>query len=99
MYRIEYARSVAGDLSGLRAFERARILDRIEAQLKHEPTRPTRNRKIIPGLIPPWEHGEPVWELRVGEHRVFYDVDEMESMVMVRAVRHKPPHKTTEEIL
>ena len=42
---------------------------------------------------------EPVWELRIGEYRVFYDVDEQLSLVMVRAIRHKPPHKTMEEIL
>ena len=37
--------------------------------------------------------------LRIGEFRVFYDVNEAEARVMVRAIRHKPPHKTTEEIL
>jgi mRNA-degrading endonuclease RelE of RelBE toxin-antitoxin system len=42
---------------------------------------------------------QPVWELRVGEYRVFYDVDEVGGQVVVRAVRRKPPHKTTEEIL
>jgi mRNA-degrading endonuclease RelE of RelBE toxin-antitoxin system len=41
----------------------------------------------------------PVWELRLDEDRVFYDVDETEKTVKVRAVRHKPPHKTTEEIV
>jgi mRNA-degrading endonuclease RelE of RelBE toxin-antitoxin system len=50
-------------------------------------------------LIPPWEHAEPVWELRVGEYRIFYDVDEVASVVIVRTIRHKPPHKATEEIL
>jgi mRNA-degrading endonuclease RelE of RelBE toxin-antitoxin system len=50
-------------------------------------------------LVPPWEHIEPVWELRVGEYRVFYDVNEETAVVMIRAIRHKPPHKTTEEIL
>jgi mRNA-degrading endonuclease RelE of RelBE toxin-antitoxin system len=42
---------------------------------------------------------DPVWELRIGEYRVFYDVDEQASLVMVRAIRQKPPHKTTEEII
>ncbi len=41
----------------------------------------------------------PIWELRVGDWRVFYDVEEKAGKVFVRAVRHKPPHKTTEEIL
>ena len=99
MYEIEYTEDVAGDLAGLRAYERARILDRIEEQLTHEPTRQTRNKKMLIGLAPPWEHIEPVWELRIGEYRVFYDVDEEASVVVIRAIRHKPPHKTTEDIL
>ena len=99
MYEIRYAEGVAGDLAEVRAYERARILDCIEEQLRHEPTRQARNKKILVGLAPPWEHVEPVWELRIGEHRVFYDVDEEASVVIIRAIRHKPPHKTTEEIL
>ena len=50
-------------------------------------------------MVRPWEHLEPVWELRDGEYRVFYDVDEAAAVIKVRAIRHKPPHKTTEEIL
>ena len=42
---------------------------------------------------------EPVWELRVGEYRVFYDVNEQEARVIVRAVRRKRPYQATEEIL
>lgn len=99
MYAIEYAEGVADDLARLRVYERQQILDRIDRQLKHEPTRKTKNRKPLIGMIPPWEHVEPVWELRVGEYRVFYDVDEMASVVMIRAIRHKPPHKTIEETL
>ena len=99
MYSIEYAEGVAEDLSDVRASERTRILDHIEAQLTHEPARQTRNRKMLVGLIPPWEHIQPVWELRAGDYRVFYDVDETALLVTVRAIRRKPPHKTTEAIL
>ena len=99
MYEIEYVEGVADDLKKLGVGQRKRILDSIDENLKYEPTRQTRNRKILVGLIPPWEYIEPVWELRVGEYRVFYDVDEEASAVVVRAIRHKPPHKTTEEIL
>ncbi len=99
MYRIEYAESVADDLSNVRTFERKRILDAIDKQLEHEPTSETRNKKILKGLIPPWEHIPPVWELRIGEYRVFYDVNQESLLVMIRAIRHKPSHKRTEEIL
>lgn len=96
---IAYAEDVSEDLASLRAFERKRILNEIEKQLTYDATRVSKNRKMLVGLVPPWEYVEPVWELRVGEHRIFYDVDEEKSIVIIRAVRYKPPHKTTEEIL
>lgn len=99
MYKITYSEGVADDLGRLTANERAGILDRIEVQLTYEPTRQTRNRKVLVGLVPPWDHVDAVWELRVGEYRVFYDVDHAQATVSIRAIRHKPPHKTTEEIL
>ncbi len=54
---------------------------------------------MLEGLAPSFEAVPPIWELRVGEYRIFYDVDEDEKKVYVRAIRRKPPHKTTEEIL
>ena len=57
MFEIEYAEGVATDLGTLPAHERETILDTIETQLRFEPTVQTRNRKILVGLIPPWEHG------------------------------------------
>ena len=99
MFKITYSSSVAADLKPFKAGERSQILDGIEIQLSHEPNRQTRNRKILVGLVPPWEHVPPVWELRIGEYRVFYDVDEDARSVMIRAVRRKTPHQTTEEIV
>ena len=99
MYEILFSKSIADDLKRISASQRTRILDRIEVQLRREPTRPSRNRKILVGLVPPWEHVEPVWELRIGEYRVFYDVEEVAARVIVRAIRRKPPHRTIEEIL
>ena len=99
MYRIAYSAGVVRDLSTLRAYDRRRLLDRIEEQLTHHPFEVTRNRKPIFGLEPPWEHEEPVWELRVGELRIFYDLQEAERTVVLRAVRRKPPGRNTEDIL
>jgi mRNA-degrading endonuclease RelE of RelBE toxin-antitoxin system len=96
---VDYSAGVAQDLAGLRAFERARLLDQIEEQLTVQPTQKTRNKKLLPGLKPPWDQELPVWELRVGAYRVFYDVDDAERVVTVRAIHRKPPHATTEEIL
>jgi mRNA-degrading endonuclease RelE of RelBE toxin-antitoxin system len=99
MFTIVFAEGVAEDLKALRAFERTRILDQIDQQLMRQPTQESRGRKVLRGLTPPWEHAQPVWELRVGEYRVFYDVDEAAGRVIVRAVRRKPPHKMAEEII
>jgi mRNA-degrading endonuclease RelE of RelBE toxin-antitoxin system len=99
MFTVEYTEGVLEDLKGLRAADRKRVLNKIDEQLLHDPAQPTRNKKVLKGLKPPWEHEEPVWELRVGKWRVFYDVSEAEQRVVVRAVREKPPHQSTEEVL
>src|SRR5262249_6394160 len=99
MFQIEYGEGVVEDIKSLSAGRRKQVLDKMEEQLVHEPDRETRNKKVVVGLKAPWLHEEPMCELRIGEYRVFYDVDVSENRVVVRAIRHKPPHKTTEEIL
>ena len=64
-----------------------------------EPNIPARNRKLLRRLVAPWRSTAPVWELRVGEYRVFYDIDDEEPVVLVRAIRRKPQRKRTEDIL
>jgi len=96
----------------LRAYEVMQIVDTVDEQLTHEPQRESKHKKIIrPDEQLPFAHLEPVWQLRVGEFRVFYDVAihagdigegerrEFDGVVSIRAVRHKPAHKTTKEIL
>jgi mRNA-degrading endonuclease RelE of RelBE toxin-antitoxin system len=97
--RNHFWRRIVANLKKLPASKWREILDKIQEQLSRQPIRETRNKKILEGLQPPWKHRQPMWELRVGEYRVFYDVDPEENRVMVRALRHKPPHRTTEEIL
>jgi len=99
VYSIVYARGTDSDLANIRVHDRKRILDRLEEQLTHEPTTQTRNRKPLLGLIPPWDHELPIWELRIGEYRAFYDVNEDKKRVIVRAVRRKQAHQKTEDIL
>ena len=99
MYEVRFAEGVVGDLKRVRAHDRKRILDSIDEQLSHQPTVPTKNRKILVDLTPTWEANPPIWELRVGEYRIFYDVDEDGNEVYVRAVRKKPRDKRTEDIL
>jgi mRNA-degrading endonuclease RelE of RelBE toxin-antitoxin system len=99
VYDIRFARGVEDDLHRTPVFYRNRIVDAIESQLANTPLTSTRNRKLLANLIPPWEAVPPVWELRVGEYRVFYDVSEEDSVVYVRAIRRKPRGKKTEGIL
>ena len=115
MYKIRWQEDAIEDMKRmrLRAYDVAEIVDAVDEQLTHEAERITKNKKILrPGQRLPFEHLEPVWQLRVRDFRVFYDVtppeaeDEREgegvvheAIVSVRAVRHKPGHKTTKEIL
>ena len=99
MYRIRFARDVQKDLAGLPAFHRARLIDAIETHLLDAPATPTRNRKLLVNLIPPWTAEPPIWELRIGDYRLFYDVSKAEAIVYVRAIRRKPPERRTEEII
>ncbi len=98
MFTILYDEAAEQDLRGLRAYEARRILDEIDDQLTREPTARTRRRRLLEGLVPPWDQVRPVWQLRVGDFRVFYDVDEVQRQVVVRAIRQKGS-KTTKEVL
>ena len=99
MYTIRFAADVVRDLRNLSASRRNIVLAAIETQLSREPTAPTNNRKLLVTLIPPWDAVPPMWERRVGESRVVYDVSAEEKAVYVRAVRRTPPGRRTEEIL
>lgn len=97
-FSIRLMRLALEDLEKVPAREQARILDVIENALTHEPLKPSRHKKLLAGLAPPWEQLRPVWQLRVEPYRVFYDVDPEERQVLVRAVRLKG-RRRTEEIL
>lgn len=69
-YSIIFADSVKKQLKQLSARQRSIVLNEIEVQLLHEPLVETRNRKKLrPNPIAPWE-------LRVGDIRIFYDVEQ-----------------------
>ena len=97
-YAIEISDAAFDELKAIKPFHRSRIVDAIDQQLQHEPNVETRNRKLLTELQPDFEHEPPVWELRLGPHRVYYDIMEDAQTVIVRAVRQKPPHATTEQI-
>ncbi len=98
-FTIFFSEGVKDDLEELRAYDRATILDAIETQLTDSPHAETKKRKLLRNLVPPFEAVPPIWQLQVGTFRVFYDVNEEERRVYVRAIRKKPAHRKTEEIL
>jgi mRNA-degrading endonuclease RelE of RelBE toxin-antitoxin system len=98
VFQIRFAEGVEEDLKKIPMYYRNQIFDAIEEQLAHEPGTGTKNRKLLENLIPPWQGVAPIWELRVGEYRVFYDGSLPELVVYVRAVRRKTRGAKTEDI-
>jgi mRNA-degrading endonuclease RelE of RelBE toxin-antitoxin system len=80
-YRIAYSPETEVHLRFLTARQRVTALDGVDEQLTYQPTVETRNRKPMrPNPLAPWE-------LRIGNLRVYYDVEEEpESVVHIRAV-------------
>lgn len=80
-YEIEYSPETEDHLRALTARQRSIVLDSIDKQLKYQPTEETRNRRPMrPNPLAPWE-------LRIGNLRVYYDVEtEPELTVFILAV-------------
>ena len=76
MYEIEIHEAAEQELDALRPYDRNRILDEIEEQLSLEPGGVTRRKKVLEAVEPPWDQVGPVWQLSVGDFRVFYDIVE-----------------------
>jgi mRNA-degrading endonuclease RelE of RelBE toxin-antitoxin system len=93
MYEVRYQPDAAAELNALRAFDRVRILDAISRNLTNAPAEIRGSKKMLD-----LGGGSFIRQLRVGDYRVFYDVDEAESLVIVQHVRRKG-QKTTGEIL
>ena len=86
-YRIEFVEQADEHTRHLTARRRARLLDAIDAQLLHEPTNETRNRKPMQADKKPFV---APWELRVDDMRVYYDVQEKpEPVVVISAIAIK----------
>jgi mRNA-degrading endonuclease RelE of RelBE toxin-antitoxin system len=80
MYQIEFDPAARQEVKSLRKFDRRRVLGNIETRLQYEPTVESRNRK----RLQPNDVAD--WELRVGQFRVFYNVDEIELIVRIEAI-------------
>lgn len=75
-YEIEFSADAERHLEEMTARERRNVLDAIETQLTWEPGTASRNRRFL--------RANPLaaWELRIGEWRVFYNI-EAERVIVV----------------
>jgi mRNA-degrading endonuclease RelE of RelBE toxin-antitoxin system len=96
-FTIKIDPSALAELESIRVFDRKRIVQAIKEQLMHEPAVVTRTRKVLIEVQASFSHDLPLWELRVGDFRVFYNVED--EIVAIRAIRAKPPHQTTDQVL
>ncbi len=60
MYDIEYSIDVEKDLKKIKKYHRNLIYKAVNEQLRYEPTKQTKHRKMLFNLIPPWEAIPPV---------------------------------------
>lgn len=83
MYRIVFTPSADEDLEWFRKSEQRIVVDATIEQLTYEPMIVTRSRKPLrPNPI-------AAWAIRIGEYRVFYDIDSIAKLVTIRAVGYK----------
>ena len=69
-YQIEYTDAAIEHLKTLTTRQQRIVLDAVDEQLKYEPLVEMRNRK------PMEPNSLATWELRIGNLRVYYDVEE-----------------------
>ncbi len=81
-FQVVLTPSADEDLKFFPVFEQRVIVDAIRVQLLNDANKPTKRRKKLA------EHPVAPWELRVGKHRVFYEIDG-ETTVKILAVGHK----------
>jgi mRNA-degrading endonuclease RelE of RelBE toxin-antitoxin system len=80
-YIVEYSPEAEDHLRHLTARQQRMVVDGVERQLLHQPAVETRNRKPMrPNPVAPWE-------LRIGNLRVYYEIEEaLDSKVVVLAI-------------
>ena len=81
---IEFVREAEADLDAIKPFHRNRILDEIEVYLKRAPERTSRSRLKRLNIME-----SPAYRLRVGDFRVYYDVEKTQRTVTVLRILSK----------
>lgn len=82
-FQILLTDGAGADLAWFEPFGRRRIFDGMEVHLRFEPTAGSRRIKPM--------HPNPVaaWELRLGDYRILYDVDDDPPVVTVQVIGEK----------
>ena len=88
MCDVRYRPEAVAELNELRAFDRVRLLDAIAKTLRDTPASPGGKKKRLD-----LGGGDFIWQLRVNNYRVFYDVVEAERLVIVRHVPAQGPQE------
>lgn len=99
-YVVRVTSELADELEAKRAKDRVRIRKAVGLLVRQAEVETRHRKKLDLARLAkplPFDHEPPVWQLSVGDWRVFYDV--AGAQVIVRALRFKDPHRTTEEIL
>jgi mRNA-degrading endonuclease RelE of RelBE toxin-antitoxin system len=99
MYQVDIVSEALEELLEVPIFHRRILQKAIESKLPNEPGKASRNCKKLEPLVTQFAYDPPLWELRAGDWRIFYDLDEEDRRVTVRAIRKKPKGKRTEEIV
>jgi mRNA-degrading endonuclease RelE of RelBE toxin-antitoxin system len=83
-YAVIYSPEAVDHLSALQKTDQVMVMNEVEQQLSQEPKLKTRKRKLLrPNPVAPWQ-------LRLGDIRVFYTVqDEPDPIVTVKAIGKK----------
>ena len=84
-HQLAYTESALEDIGFLKPYAQRLIFDTVDQRLVYEPTMSTRNRKNLQ------DNPLATWELRIGIHRVFYDVEQQ--TVIIIAVGYKEHNK------
>lgn len=79
-YTLRWSPKVRDDLAILPAHHRVAGVDGAVRQLTEQPTQPTRKRKLLR------ENPLATWQLRLGDVRVFYNVDDDQAVIEIVAV-------------
>jgi mRNA-degrading endonuclease RelE of RelBE toxin-antitoxin system len=82
-FAIDFTDGAQADLQWFSAYARRIILDGVELHLRYQPTVGTRRIKAL--------RTNPTagWELRLGDYRVLYDVDETSRIATIQVVGEK----------